>query len=143
MSRYTNIAFATDFSVHSESAAVRARDLAEACGAALGVIHVAPYAHPAYIAAHLPPDLALRDTIVGAAEKKLDEWLAGIGMEVAERWVGFGSPASEILELQKNEGIDLLVIGTSGTGAIHALMGSTALSVVTKAPCDVLVIAPV
>ena len=142
MPQYSSIAFATDFSEHSELAAVRAQSLASASGAELGVIHVAPYAHPSYIAAQLPPDIALRDTLVGAGESKLAEWLTRLNIEVANRWVEFGTPAAEILKLTKPNGIDLLVIGSSGTGALHALIGTTALSVIANATCDVLVTTP-
>ena len=142
MSRYHKIVFATDFSPASEKAAVRAHELAVAQGVELGVVHVAPYAHPAYAASQLPQGASVRDTIIDAANKKLDEWLTGLNIEVIHRWVKFGSPTEELVQLPRREGIDLLVIGTAGTGAIHALMGSTALGVLMKAPCDVLVTTP-
>lgn len=52
-----------------------------------------------------------------------------------------GSPAKTILEVAKEEGIDLIVIGSSGkSGFDRFIMGSVAEKVVNAAKCAVLVI---
>jgi nucleotide-binding universal stress UspA family protein len=51
----------------------------------------------------------------------------------------YGEPASVILEVAREIGADLIVMGTHGrTGLRHLLMGSVAEQVVRGAPCPVL-----
>ena len=52
-----------------------------------------------------------------------------------------GDPARELVRLVREEGCDLIVMGTHGrTGLRRALMGSVAAAVVRGAPCAVLVV---
>jgi nucleotide-binding universal stress UspA family protein len=51
------------------------------------------------------------------------------------------SPAEEIVQVAKNENIDLIVIGSRGLASKTAtFLGSTASKVVTYSPCSVLVV---
>ena len=55
--------------------------------------------------------------------------------------VTMGRPFSEIVGYARAQGIDLIVMGTHGRGAIaHVLLGSTTEKVVRKAGCAVLTI---
>jgi universal stress protein A len=59
----------------------------------------------------------------------------------AESVVKFGKPFNEIVEVAKDRGIDLIIIGTHGyTGLKHIQLGSTAEMVVRYAPCPVVVL---
>lgn len=52
-----------------------------------------------------------------------------------------GDPGGEILDFIKNEGIDLVVVGSHGrTGFKKFLLGSVSAKIVNEAPCPVLVI---
>jgi nucleotide-binding universal stress UspA family protein len=54
-----------------------------------------------------------------------------------------GNAAREIVQLASDLSADLIVVGTHGrTGVMHLLLGSVAQSVVTNAPCPVLVVKP-
>jgi nucleotide-binding universal stress UspA family protein len=54
-----------------------------------------------------------------------------------------GEPASEIAEVARRGGFDLVVVGTHGrTGLRHALLGSVAERVVRKVACPVLTVRP-
>ena len=56
---------------------------------------------------------------------------------------GIGEPALSIVELARERGFDLVVVGTHGrTGFRHALLGSVAERVVRRAGCPVLTIHP-
>ncbi len=49
-----------------------------------------------------------------------------------------GKPPEEILRVAREEGVDLIVMGTHGrTGLRHVLLGSVAETVVRTAPCPV------
>jgi nucleotide-binding universal stress UspA family protein len=52
-----------------------------------------------------------------------------------------GDPREAIVQTAKDEGIDLILVGSHGrTGVSKLLMGSVASHVVTHAPCSVLVV---
>jgi nucleotide-binding universal stress UspA family protein len=52
--------------------------------------------------------------------------------------VTVGKPAEEILQVARDEAVDLIVMGTHGrTGLRHVLLGSIAETVVRTAPCPV------
>jgi nucleotide-binding universal stress UspA family protein len=60
-----------------------------------------------------------------------------------EARVAAGSPADKILELARQEGIDLIIMGAHGRrGLERAIFGSVADKVVSEAPCPVLTIHP-
>jgi len=62
---------------------------------------------------------------------------AGLEGEIT---VVHGVPFHEIIELAKNQHVDLIIMGTHGrTGFQHVLLGSVAEKVVRMAPCPVLV----
>jgi nucleotide-binding universal stress UspA family protein len=55
-----------------------------------------------------------------------------------ENKVAVGKPAEEILPVAREEGVDLIVMGTHGrTGVRHLLLGSVAEEVTGHAPCPV------
>jgi len=54
-----------------------------------------------------------------------------------------GHPAAAILEFVRRAGTDLLVLGTHGrTGLTRLMLGSIARTLVTHAPCSILVVRP-
>lgn len=60
-----------------------------------------------------------------------------------EARVAQGSPADKIIDTAKNEGVDLIIMGTHGRkGLERAIFGSVCDKVVRFAPCPVLTINP-
>jgi len=52
-----------------------------------------------------------------------------------------GRPASTILEVAKEEGVDLIVMGATRHGALERfLLGSTSHEVAVHAPCSVIIL---
>ena len=52
-----------------------------------------------------------------------------------------GTPATEIVRYAREQGVDLIVVGTHGRGPIRrAFLGSVAERVLREAPCPVLVV---
>jgi nucleotide-binding universal stress UspA family protein len=65
------------------------------------------------------------------------------GGEVAEAHLRLGRPDAEIVELAKELGAGLIVLGSRGLGPLRsALMGSVSHSVVSHAHCPVVVVRP-
>ncbi len=140
-----NILLPTDFSKESNVAMPFALDFARRFGASLHLLHVVEdyvaLGLTAEVYAAMPPGFLeerereamdrLSTALSEADREKLDVRLA----------VATGSPFLEIVRYAEEHGIDLIVMGTHGRGAVaHALMGSVAEKVVRKAPCPVLAV---
>ena len=136
----------TDFSEHSEQAALYAVELAKRFQAdEVHCIHVS----------NIPADLLATSayTMTGPSQEFIEQVrqenrknleafaknrLAGVPVRTAFLE---GRPFVEIIRYARQHQIDLIVIATHGrTGLKHALFGSVAEKVVRKAPCPVLVV---
>ena len=74
--------------------------------------------------------------IVSDAEKVLKD--SGFKTEAK---VLQGDPRTVIVDLARNEGVDLVVVGSHGrTGIAKILIGSVASHIVTHSPCSVMVV---
>ncbi len=140
-----NILVATDFGEASDAALAYGRELARTFKATLHVLNVADDVYmrlggDAYVA--VLPDLQ-RD-IEQAAHRQLDELLVDndpnpITMKKAV--ITSAAPAACIVQYARDMGIDLIIVGTHGRGAVaHLLLGSVAERVVRTAPCPVLTV---
>ena len=143
-----NILVATDFSEASEAALVYARELAQAFGGTLHVLHVAGNiaASAIGVEGYTTDFIALQREVEESARKQLD----GLVSEADRRALSAktivltsNSPAQSIVSYAKDAHIDLVVVGTHGRGGMaHMLMGSVAERVVRTAPCPVLTVRP-
>jgi len=134
----SKILFPTDFSKHGQAALEMATSLARDRGATLLIVHVEE------------PPLAYGggEFYYGVAEPNQED-LERMLLEVVptdqsvryEHRLLAGSPARAILDLAKEEQVDLIVMPTHGrTGLLRLLMGSVAEEVVRKAHCPVLTV---
>lgn len=140
-----NILVATDFGEASDAAVAYGRELARSFGATLHVLHVADDVYvrlggDAYVAV-LPE---LQKDIESAAHKSLDQLLIDNDpnpLPIKKVVITSSSTASAIVQYAADAGIDLIVVGTHGRGAMaHLLMGSVAERVVRTARCPVLTV---
>ncbi|MBI3860577.1 MAG: universal stress protein [Planctomycetia bacterium] len=141
------ILFGTDFSECAKAAQDYAAQFAEQFHAELHLLHVLPdvammMPDPG-TALSLPQNYML--DIKNEAERSLGKLLpdaAKAGVTIV-RSVRMGNPFVEIVKYAEETGIDLIVVGTHGRGALmHVLMGSIAEKVVRKSPCPVLTVRP-
>ena len=127
-----------DFSDFNQAANQYASVLAQSSGAKITYFHVAlpDVSYGAYGYIDIEAEKA-RD------KKRLEEIRPTVdGVEWASA-IGFGTPATAIVEFADENDIDLIVIGTHGrTGLRRVVMGSVAEAVVRKAQCPVLAIKP-
>jgi len=139
------VLIATDFSDASEAAAQYAKLLAGAFGAQLHVLHVLEdlaahaWTTEVYVAA-LP---GVHEEMQRQAQERLDLVLTPDEVKRYSAVVALrsGSPFVEVVRYAREEGIDLIVLGTHGRGAIaHMLLGSVAERVVRKAHCPVMTV---
>jgi nucleotide-binding universal stress UspA family protein len=128
MIRIRKIVYPTDFSSYSNQAYFHAVALAENHGASLTIVYV-------YNAASAgDEDRAYwRDQL---------EQIRPVDPHIEVRHVFLeGDPATEIVRFARDDGTDLIVMGTHGrTGLERLLMGSVAEKVMRAATCSVLVV---
>jgi nucleotide-binding universal stress UspA family protein len=118
---------------------------------AITVVTVVPSIDPAIVvgSGHAGPVMAVSDREQLIAERNreaqaaLDATVARLGLDDAHTQILTGDPGVQLCERAAAGDIDLVVLGTSGTGGIkRALLGSTSDHVVRHAPCPVLTLGP-
>lgn len=139
-----------DFSPHSEAALREACRLSGRIGAALLVLHVVhdPAAMPGYYTKAL-----LKKPLLGRMEDSAAEMLATFleraaqsdddirGCKGLESLLVTGVPTTRIVEVAKQRGVMMIVMGSQGrTGLRHLMMGSIAEQVVRLSPVPVTVV---
>lgn len=129
-----------DFSETSKHALAYAQTFAKALGAPIHLLHVIPdpRSEPWAIEATGVNLGGVVESWKADAQQRLDE----LAVDAAgERVVETGQPFPEITRYAESHGIDLIVMGTHGRGAVeHMLLGSVAEKVVRKSPCPVLTV---
>ena len=136
------ILVATDFSDPAEVAVRYGLDIARSYGASLDIVHVIE-SLPVFYAPEL--GVALMDiegNIEAAARRDLDAAITDEDRQTVKVLTVITKAtnvASAITEYAKTNGIDLIIVGTHGRGAVsRLLMGSVAERVLRMAPCPVL-----
>jgi nucleotide-binding universal stress UspA family protein len=146
MTPIRQILCATDFSAASEPAWEEAQLLARVLGAELLLLHVVPLVLVP-MEGYLPTRM-YQELVEGAereAQARLDAMLTKLGdpaLKARSRIVE-GSAALRILDVAREEGSDLLVVGTHGrTGMGRVLLGSVADRIVRSARRPVVTVRP-
>lgn len=138
---FNKILVATDASEYSCSALSLAVELAKENNSQIILMHVInpqPYQVPT-IAGHF-----FQELIDDISKRVMETTLKGIdvGKVPITQKVSIGNAAHEILkEIDQNDDIDLVVMGTRGKGGLQAaFLGSVTQKVVSGAKCPVLVV---
>ncbi len=139
MDRFKKILVPTDLEATSRPALEIAVMLAQKFESAITLFHAwTPPAAP-YVQDSSWPAQELAE----AAERALDDahrWVKDRYPSVEQR-IACGAPGWLIVELVKEEGFDLIVMGTHGRrGVSRLVLGSVAERVVRYAPCPVLTV---
>ena len=135
-----------DCSDASRAAMEVAADLARRFGAELVLFHAYPVPGYTFPDGSVVASPKMLQELADGAERHLEAWrrdaeVAGAARVEAAKVAG--EPAAEIVSFAREQGVDLLVLGTHGrTGLEHALMGSIAERVVRRARCPVLTVRP-
>jgi universal stress protein A len=143
MTNYTKILFALDLLPQDDNpVGSRVKTLAKAMGAQLSLVHVVEqlsysYGEP-FVSANY---LEWQSELEGNAQNSL--WEIGKHLDVPEerQHLEVGRPQDKILEVAKNIGADLIIVGSHGRHGLQKLvLGSTANAVLQSATCDVLAV---
>jgi nucleotide-binding universal stress UspA family protein len=134
------ILYPTDFSEHSGRALEMASFLAQSTGARLVVLHVLERPVMYYPGVAMAPPPPPEEERAALLERLQQVRPPDFGGTLAHR-LEQGDPATAILCVAKEEGCDLIVMGTHGRTALgRLLLGSVAETVLRKSPCPVLMV---
>jgi len=137
------VLFCTDFSENSRPAWQHAVEYAQCFGAQLLILHVLDYKDfPGYV------DWLekLREILLEheqACDMRIQEWAKEAAPKVKDvkAFCRMGDTAQMIVNVAKEESVDMIVMGTHGhTGVKHLVMGSVARSVLKMAHLPVLIV---
>ena len=138
---YSHILVAVDLTEECDPVIYRASASAEANGAKLSLIHIVEPMAMAF-GGDVPMDLSqLQQQQFDQAKERLDR-LIDIYPQLSKDncKLAYGQPRQEIHHLAKEQGCDLIVVGSHGRHGLALLLGSTANDVLHGAPCDVLAV---
>lgn len=140
MSTYTKMLVAIDLTEEAPQVLNKAKAISDAYGAELLLVHVVEPVGYAY-GGDIPMDLTeLQDQLDKAAREQLSKYGDQYGVPKSHQIVTVGRPESEIHRLVKDQGVDLVIVGSHGRKGFQLLLGSTANGVLHGTQCDVLAI---
>ncbi|HUQ08208.1 MAG TPA: universal stress protein [Kofleriaceae bacterium] len=144
MSRITKVLIATDFSPHSAAALRTASELSGRLGVPLiiyNAVQIPTYPLPEGMLTRSPD--VISELVTRAQQALDDQGAAAVSLgahAVSTQW-SEGAPATEIVKVSREQGADLIVVGSHGRGVIaRAILGSTADKVIRSAHGPVLVV---
>lgn len=144
MTLYKHLLVPIDFSAVSYEALACARDLARTTGASLHLFHAVDDVAARYLSYPLEALGQVQTAVYDAAAEQLQalvELEKREGLTVESTIMVSTGPAHAIVEFARDNGVDLIVMGTHGRGAMMRMMlGSVAERVVRTAPCPVMVV---
>jgi nucleotide-binding universal stress UspA family protein len=135
---WKKIVLATDGSKYSAAATARAISFAQSYGGELKVVSVVDVPAEFYAEAPQAVEDLVRKAKGFVSDVKKQAEAAGVN---AETFVGEAEASEAITNLAKEQGANMIIIGSHGrTGLRRLLMGSVAEMVIGHAPCPVLVV---
>lgn len=140
MGQYNHILLAADFNDESEIVEQRAAALQNTFSATLSLVHVLEPISIAY-GGEFPVDLGdLHKELEKQAMTQLRELGQKLGVPETRQFLEVGITEKEILRVAKDQGADLIVMGSHGRHGLALLLGSTANAVLHHAEIDVLAV---
>jgi nucleotide-binding universal stress UspA family protein len=138
----TCIVCGVDGSDGARKAARVADNLAQDLGVRLVLVHAAPVAPSVMYGVPFDSDAFQREVLEDGRRLLEDVASTCRAAEVSQR-AELGSPIEVLMRTLKEEGADLLVVGTRGRGAMRSvLLGSVAHEMLAVSPCPVVVVSP-
>lgn len=138
---YQHVLIAIDFSSYALQVLERGLALAARDGAKVTLLNVVdePLFSHEFEDPILPPVSERETRQLSHARTRLGRLVEAMGIEVESDAVS-GRPKVEIPRYAEQHDIDLIVLGSHGTGGLATLLGSTADGVLQQAVCDVVVV---
>ena len=137
---YEHILVAVDLTEECDPVIKRAVDLAGTT-AKLSLVHIVEPMAMAF-GGDVPMDLSqLQQQQFDQAKERLERLITKYpNLKKDQSHLTYGQPRQEIHHLAKEQGCELIVVGSHGRHGLALLLGSTANDVLHGAPCDVLAV---
>lgn len=135
---YQHLLLATDLADDALIVGRKALAIAQQFGARFSVIHVIENI-PSYASGYVGI-IDIEIELEEEAKKHLAEFSNQLNIPPSNQFIENGSPKNKILEVAKNQHVDLIIVGSHGRHGISWLLGATASVIVHGADCDVLTI---
>ena len=140
MAAYKKILVLLDLSEASEQIAIAGRDMAAHSNAAMVLLHVVEFVPTEPMGETLMPTVQIEQDLAQRSRVKLDELSGRLKLAPATVRVETGNKKTEILRVAKEEGVDLIVLGSRLRHGLGILVNFTEDTVLHAAHCDVLAI---
>ena len=140
MSSYRKILLAIDLTGDSHAVSRRAIEVAERFGASLSLLHVVEYVPVEPMGEAILPAVQVEEELVENARRRLDALAGELGLPDAERQVEVGNIKAEVVRVAREQGADLIVLGSRERHGLAILINLTEDAVLHAAPCDVLAV---
>ena len=140
MNAYQHILLAMDYSEHGDTVAQKAKALAAKYQAKLSIIHVLDNISmpDTTYGTIIPLDKDSAYPLLETEKIRLRALCDRLDIPDINRWMVWGTPKQEIVQLAEQQQVDLIVVGSHGRHGLSLLLGSTANSVLHHAKCDVM-----
>jgi len=138
---YSHVLLATDLSQEASAVVEKAKQLADLYQAKLSLIHVVE-SLPIYFGNELvlPETQEIERQLLQRAKQKMAALCKSQAIDESDAHVEMGVTKIEVIDFAKQNGVDLIVLGSHSRHGLEHLLGSTARAVVNAAPCDVLAV---
>jgi len=138
---YQHILVAVDLTEDCQPVIRRAVALGQSCGSKVSLVHVVEPMAMAF-GGDVPMDLSsLQQQQIEQARERLDGFTTQYAELAGNCVLAYGQPRQEIHRMAKEQGCDLIVVGSHGRHGLALLLGSTSNDLLHGAPCDTLAVA--
>lgn len=141
---YQTLLVAIDLSSESRAVLDAAKAVAAKTGARIHLVTVVKPLTHVYGGLDMAPiasgTISFEEEASTQARKQLENLAEEYSLDKADVHIILGAPGTEIRELAKSTGADLIVIGSHGRHGFSLLLGSTANAVLHDAGCNVLAV---
>lgn len=139
---YQHILLAADLIDQDDSPiTAKAKNLKDLMKAKLSIVHAIELPSSYGTTYEMPITAKWQEDLESSARKRLELMGEKLGIPKEQIYLKIGQPKQEILEVAKECGADLILLGSHGRHGIGLLLlGSTANAILHHAECDVLAI---
>jgi universal stress protein A len=140
MAEYRNILLVVDLMDESDLVGQRAKAIAACYGARIQILHVVEYVPVEPMGETLLPAVQIEEELIQRARQRVNELAARLGLSQCECLIEAGNIKAEILRVAREQGSDLIVLGSHERHGLAILLNFTEDTVLHAAPCDVLAV---
>jgi universal stress protein A len=141
MAKYQRILVAIDLTPEGNRVLEQAIELSQLNDATLTLVNVVEHVPSVYSAESSFPEIPnIEKQLNDKAEEGMSKIKEEFKVSDSASFIRVGSAKHEIIELAKDIGADLIVVGSHGRHGLKLLLGSTANGILHLAKCDVLAV---